>query len=536
MIKVIIVDDEPRICKLIANLAPWDELGMEVVGIAHNGVDALKLIQSQDPQIVVTDVRMPGLDGLELIEQATQDNPDLEFILISGYEEFAYAQRAMSFGVKDYLSKPINRDNLSLALTRAREAVQARERQRALEDEYANIHKDEAKIRASFLRDLILLGPDELLATEMEAVNQSYYFHFHEGAFRIIIIQIDPMQPTKAKGIGAQQGAVLASSLQSAAYEVEIAELNGNFYVLVNYDPKIGSTIKALLQKNLMEFKTSLSPLGFMVTFGCGAEVPSLSELQLSLDTAKAAVNERILQGAGQIIVQDEHTPRSITDDERFLKLYKKLTKAIELLHVDMVSKAIRDLKAELLKGLSEDSWLSGSALKSLVREIVNTYYIILRTNNVRLEDGEAERAAWEEALDHAYSLDLLFAELIKGITASLTRIAEGETKRHAEKIALAKRYVEEHYMENITLEDLGEYLGFNPSYFSTLFKKETGTSFVEYLSRVRMEKAKELLKETDLKIQDICLMVGYNDVRYFRKLFARSTGLSPNEYRRIFA
>ena len=201
-----------------------------------------------------------------------------------------------------------------------------------------------------------------------------------------------------------------------------------------------------------------------------------------------------------------------------------------------MVSKAIRDLKAELLKGLSEDSWLSGSALKSLVREIVNTYYIILRTNNVRLEDGEAERAAWEEALDHAYSLDLLFAELIKGITASLTRIAEGETKRHAEKIALAKRYVEEHYMENITLEDLGEYLGFNPSYFSTLFKKETGTSFVEYLSRVRMEKAKELLKETDLKIQDICLMVGYNDVRYFRKLFARSTGLSPNEYRRIFA
>ena len=116
---------------------------------------------------------MPGLDGLELIEQATQDNPDLEFILISGYEEFAYAQRAMSFGVKDYLSKPINRDNLSLALTRAREAVQARERQRALVDEYANIHKDEAKIRASFLRDLILLGPDELLATEMEAVNQS---------------------------------------------------------------------------------------------------------------------------------------------------------------------------------------------------------------------------------------------------------------------------------------------------------------------------------------------------------------------------
>ena len=90
--------------------------------------------------------------------------------------------------------------------------------------------------------------------------------------------------------------------------------------------------------------------------------------------------------------------------------------------------------------------------------------------------------------------------------------------------------------MENITLEDLGAYLGFNPSYFSTLFKKETGTSFVEYLVKVRMEKTKELLRETDLTIQDICFMVGYNDVRHFRKLLTRTTGLSPKEYRRIFA
>ena len=170
------------------------------------------------------------------------------------------------------------------------------------------------------------------------------------------------------------------------------------------------------------------------------------------------------------------------------------------------------------------------------MREIVNTYYIVLRSNNVWVDSLHAERADWEAAIDHAFSLDLLFAALINGITTSLTRIAEGESKRSAEQILMAKRYIEEHYMENITLEDLGAYLGFNPSYFSTLFKKETGTSFVEYLVKVRMEKTKELLRETDLTIQDICFMVGYNDVRYFRKLFTRTTGLSPKEYRRIFA
>ena len=97
-IRVIIADDEPRICRLILSLIKWDKLGMEVVGTAHNGVEALDLIQAKAPHIVITDVRMPGYDGLEMIERAKQSNPDLEFILISGYEEFAYAQKAMSLG------------------------------------------------------------------------------------------------------------------------------------------------------------------------------------------------------------------------------------------------------------------------------------------------------------------------------------------------------------------------------------------------------------------------------------------------------
>ena len=537
-IRVIIADDEPRICRLILSLIKWDKLGMEVVGTAHNGVEALDLIQAKAPHIVITDVRMPGYDGLEMIEQAKQSNPDLEFILISGYEEFAYAQKAMSFGVKDYLCKPISRDKLQLALERAQEEVRSRERQRILEQEYANLHKDEERIRAAFLRDLVLLGPGDLVTGDIEEINQQYHFRFQTGMFRITIIQIDPVDAAgpKMKGVGEQQAALLESALQKAAYEVEIAELDGNFYVLVNYGPEAKEAVRAIFQKHLLEFKTSLAALGLLVTFGCGTESPSLGELHHSLAAARAAVDDRILQGTGQMIEREAGTSRSLTGEERFLRLHKKLVKAIELLHVEMVRKAVQDLKEELLRDLSGSSWLNGSALKSLVREIVNTYYIVLRSNNVWVDSLHAERADWEAAIDHAFSLDLLFAALINGITTSLTRIAEGESKRSAEQILMAKRYIEEHYMENITLEDLGAYLGFNPSYFSTLFKKETGTSFVEYLVKVRMEKTKELLRETDLTIQDICFMVGYNDVRYFRKLFTRTTGLSPKEYRRIFA
>src|SRR5690554_5190857 len=176
MLKVIIVDDEPRICKLILNLVNWNELGMEVVGIAHNGIDALELIRNQAPNLVITDVRMPGYDGLEMIEEAKKHNQDLEFILISGYEEFSYAQKAMSFGVRDYLCKPIKKDNLQLALMRAQASAKDRERQRRLEEDYTAMQRDEKKIRASFLRDLILISSSNAAIAGMEEINQSFYF------------------------------------------------------------------------------------------------------------------------------------------------------------------------------------------------------------------------------------------------------------------------------------------------------------------------------------------------------------------------
>lgn len=537
MIRVIIVDDETRICKLIMNLIQWDELGMEIVGIAHNGVDALELVRTKEPHLVITDIRMPGYDGLEMIELAKTIKKELEFILISGYEEFAHAQKAMSYGVKDYLCKPINKENLLTALGRVHESIQTRNRQECLEREYESIQKDVFKIRESFLRDLVLLGADQSVLYEREAINQNYYFQFREGVFRIVAIQFDSMDPAYSRqdGLAGQLAAKFELSLQNGSYDGEMIELNGNYYVLINYAQDQKEIIHSLFQKGLMEFKMSLSPLGYFVTIGYGEEITDLKELKFSLETARAAIDDRILKGTGQIIEATRSMYHPNTNEERYLHLQKKLIKAVDLLDAEKINKAIINLKEELFLDLKNNHWLSGSALKRLVWDIVDSYYITMRRNNVRIVNALEERAMWEADIDHAYSLDLLFRALIKGITLSLTKLSDGETKRNSDQIRLAKLYIEEHYMENLSLEDLGAYLGFNPSYFSTLFKKETGISFVEYVGNVRMEKAKELLMEPDLKIQDICFMVGYNDVRYFRKLFSQATGLSPKEFRRLF-
>jgi two-component system response regulator YesN len=533
MIRVIIADDEIRICKLIINLINWDELGMEIVGAADNGIDALSMIEKENPDIVITDIRMPGYDGLEMIEKAKNINEEIEFIIISGYEEFAYAQKAIEYGVKDYLCKPINKESLLKALCRVNDSLKIKNRQSSLEKEYQIIKKDIWKIRASFLKNLILFNADGLKEYSQKEINQNHYFHFREGNFRVISIKIDSSGKANQNidKIITKMAGTIQRSLLEQTYDAEIIHSNSNLYVLINYRPDEKEKIESVFIKILNEFKSRLATFGLMITIGYGEDVEDLKEIATSIESAKGAIDDRILKGTGRIIEFSGTKSGEIYNEDRYYEFTKKFMKAVELVDPKEIKKVINTLKEEL----SRQS-ISGSELKRLAREMGNTYYIIMRKNKIRINDALEEQAQLENTIDNCYSMELLFQELADHITLSLSKLSEDKNQKNLGQIRQAKIYIEENYMKNITLEDLGSYLGFNPSYFSSLFKKETGTSFIEYLSKIRMEKAKELLKEPGLRIQDICLMVGYNDVKYFTKLFIKHTGLKPNEFRKIFA
>ncbi len=533
MIRVIIADDETRICKLIINLINWDELGMQIVGVADNGIDALSLVERENPDIVITDIRMPGYDGLEMIEKAKNINEKLEFIIISGYEEFAYAQKAMEYGVKDYLCKPINKNSLLKALRRVNDSLKIKNRQSSLEKEYQTIKKDIRKIRASFVKNLILFKADGFKECSCEEINQNHYFHFREGIFRVVSIKIDGSSKANQNSdeIIAKMAGTMQTSLPELTYDAEIIHTNSNLYVLINYGPDEKEKIESVFTKILNESKDRLTTFGLMITIGYGEEVEDLKKITASIESAKRAIDDRILKGTGQIITFSKTKSGGIYNEDRFYELTKKFIKAVELVDTEEIKKVINTFKEEL-----RHESICGSELKRLVREIGNTYYLTMRNNKIKIHDAFEEQTQLEKTIDNSYSMELLFQELVKHITLSLSKLAEDKTQKNLGQIRQAKIYIEENYMKNITLEDLGSYLGFNSSYFSSLFKKETGVSFVEYLSKIRIEKAKELLKEPGLRIQDVCLMVGYNDVKYFTKLFIRHTGLKPNEFRKIFA
>ena len=192
MLKVLIADDEEKICQLIEKLINWESLGLKVAAVASNGVDAVKKIMEYRPDIVITDIRMPGIDGMELIERTKKICPDTEIIIISGYRHFEYAQTAIRYGVRNYLLKPIRKDELRETLEKIVDICRERNEQLDFEERVRLALKNDAeRLRTGFISQLIYGSSERKGDSSIEAVNAQFHFRFREGIFQILGIRFD---------------------------------------------------------------------------------------------------------------------------------------------------------------------------------------------------------------------------------------------------------------------------------------------------------------------------------------------------------
>ena len=188
MIRVLVADDEEKACQLICKLIRWEELEMKLVGTASNGIGALQMIEAEHPDLVLTDIRMPGYDGMELLKRARIQNPDMEFIIISGYSHFEYAQTAIRYGLSDYILKPVNEEALNATLQKVRQRYMEHQAltEKNLEQKKQQV-LDQARVRETLWMDLEYAR----IPRNMEALNEKYWYHFQEEKFRTFLIQAD---------------------------------------------------------------------------------------------------------------------------------------------------------------------------------------------------------------------------------------------------------------------------------------------------------------------------------------------------------
>lgn len=528
MIKVLIADDEKKICRLIEMLCDWRSMGMEIVGFAHNGPEAIEMLDKCRPDILIIDIRMPGCDGIEVIKNARQMNFHLEIIIISGYADFAYAKAAIVHGVSGYLLKPIKRVELEEALEQTKRSIEKeRKRQEVGKKLYEYIEDENLKKRS----DLIFALPMSVsygVGSEIESINKQYYYHFEEGYFQFFILQLHYSmkkydKKAMQKTIDGLERTVCAE-LSDICTDYEICIENNKCYVLCNYKEKkereFRKTIRVIISK-LSAKRFEMWKMTFSAALGKKVKTPV--ELRDSFEDAQEGLKEAVLEGCEKLLEAPEFEGEkdwSIVIDQ----YNNKFSKAIDLCDSHLAVESVDCLKETLAK---EKDILG----KDYINIIVSLgMHALTKGSN----DNE-EISRFTERSELSQNLN----ELFEILTECLVRIIEKNLQMQKEDgrrpIRIAKRYMQNHYIEGISQEEVAGMVGFSTGYFSGLFKKQMGIGFSEYLIQLRMEKAKELLKSSNETIKNICNQVGYSDVKHFTALFKKYTGIKPGEFRKLY-
>lgn len=525
---VLIVDDEFRIGTLIKKLIHWDEFHLECVDVVDNGESAFEIIQSDRcPDVVITDIRMPKINGLELIAMTRETHKDMKFVVISGYKEFEYAHQALQYGVEDYLLKPVSEDELNRVLKKISEELnvqwQSELEQRALREA---VSESRHIIKRDFLKNIIETEEPEEVDERVELQGEIYrgidikldYVDYHKKDKKQDKLTIERIEE------------IVERILKAETEEVLICEKeNLHIYCLFNYDFSKAKAIKNSMNDILMEIKDYL--MGFEqyeVTIGIGTERKEFAEIRFSIKEAHRAVGNRIKQGVGRIIYA-ETIHHQVRNEENFLTEEEKewIRTSIESYSVEKLEQCINQMYSKYMTGENLDF----SDCYDMAEELVNYFFDHME---LQQEDGGRERRHVLSNCQHCYTISGLKKFLKTSLGKYVEASKEAAEAESVKPIRQARKYMEEHYGEKIVLEDLAEIVGLNPVYFSVLFKKETGINVSAYLMNVRMEKAKEFLCNTNETIAAIGDRVGYKDSRYFSQTFSKQVGVKPALYRKL--
>ncbi len=524
MFKVIVADDEDRIVRLIGALIDWNAMDLEIVATAYNGIDALEQIGLHQPHILITDIRMPGCDGLELISRAKALQPELEIIIISGYAHFPYAQTAMKFGVSDYLLKPINKNDLLNTLQRLKETIV--QRQALAQDVRQLIAKDQtskSRMKSQLAQDL--LAGHRFTSQQLQ---ESYDFHISSPMLQSICIKLDyeMVSDEAIKVVYEKAIAVCNANLKSVTTDLVLNPGEQYLYGFLNYPPQKQGDIKRIFRDCLNQLVSQKSILGNVeFTAALGFATKDAEALGDSLKQAVTISQERIVLKTECLL--DVLPAETGLKDQNLMEHYmRQVTHALETFNQDEAVLAAQFLQDFVL----HHQHIRGFEVAELVHSAGTMFVMQAHLNNRDEVLTEFQRRCLG-----CGSIQSLFQQLERLQQTILDTLAGQRDSEALRPIRLAKQYIQNHYNEAITLEQVSDIVGLSPTYFSALFKKETGEGFAKFLISVRVERAKVLLRESNLSISAICKEVGYNDIKHFNQTFEKACQVKPSVYRKLY-
>ena len=535
-IKVFLVEDEMVIRRGIKNSIDWEKEGYIFCGEASDGELAYPMIIKEKPDILITDIRMPFMDGLELCKLVKEELPNIKILILSGYDEFDYAKEAIRLGVTEYLLKPISSGKLLEALNGVSESIRREKEDKDLVRKYMEEMRENTEHEKQKFFEQMIAG--NLSMADALETGKKYEMNLSAGMYNLLLFRFTLGEENRKSGelLGEAEYAIkkLTERLEYV-FEFQRGVEGWAFLLMADNEEQMSERVKEL-SKDLEEIMKNYSTIAYFG--GIGQPVARLRELEESFREAERALAARFTMELNRIISVDDIRMAQNVDtlDDIEITSFGEIEKTRTMLEKFLNNGAEDEIDEFVDVYINE---LPEENLKSvLMRQyIIMDAYIVMMSFCEKIEGIEGEMQAQSEELKNSMKTIQTLEEIKNYIRMLLKKIIGVRDtisgRRYSDIIEIAKDQIRKTYMsDEISLNTIAAEVGMSPSYFSSIFSKEMGKTFVEYLTEIRMDRAKELLMCSSMKTSEIGYEVGYKDPHYFSYIFKKTQNCTPKEFR----
>ena len=543
MLKIFLAEDEVVVRETIKRMIPWEELGFELVGEAADGEMALPLLIRQQPDLLITDIKMPFMDGLTLARLAKKEIPGLKVVILSGYDDFNYAKQAIGIGVEDYLLKPITKNALIERLSEIRSRYEHEKTQKEYYEKFQREMQAYEKNSSRDFFEALVGGSMDMMEVYKRA--EKLGLDIVAEAYNVLIFTMNCDEDFSGQGD------------EYSSWEAESLELLENFFA--------GHSSAMLFRSNIFSYGVLLKGQRETIeenTRACvdeirkilsrqngrrewflavGQSVERLSQIQKSYHTASRAFSQRYLYDEN-ILYYDametmEHPGgQAETEDNAYLQKVD-----VNALNPAILQKFLSNGLQEETENFVKDYFyaIGQEPMESLVFRnyvILNVRFSVISfIKGLGCDTNEMESADTEEVLaESGKNMESAIAYAKKMISQAIEIRDQNSGNKNRSILKTAVDFIDSHYMdEEISLNTVANVANVSSNHFSALFSQNMGQTFIEYLTTLRMNKAKELLRCTGMRSSEIAGEIGYKDAHYFSYLFKKTQGMTPSDYRK---
>ena len=530
MYSVFVVDDEPIVLEGIRSKIDWESSGFAFAGEAGDGEIALSMLHELKPDILITDIKMPFMEGLELSAAIKKIQPWIKIIILSGHDEFDYAKKAISIGIEDYLLKPFTPEELLSSLNKTAAQIDRERKQLSdisrLKEE---LKSNEALKRKEFLNNLVH-GVQDMSLTMQKS--QELGLNLISRFYKVLISRIKSRSENQQN---QQEACSLLNSYSASWEQAECFFHHSNLLVCI-----FKGSSRDELDENIFHAAETIGHIATKnkdctVLTAIGKTVEHLSQLNLSYIDAKQILQTETQETQNRIISSEDLEHADCDSNGR------KGNSLLDLKENDPLVDRLKYAGKNDISAIIEESMeliRNNPGQFSVFASYILVDLIFSVSKLVEKFGGDIKELKPEilqrKFVDDAVNNEEDFRQKVEQVLTFALEFRDSKmTGKYGDVILKAKRFIEENYADqNTTLTGVAEAVALSPNHFSTIFSQECNTTFIEYLTNVRIENAKRLIRETEMKGYDIAYECGFSDPHYFSYIFKKNTGMSPREYR----